>query len=298
MGIRRRAGRSRVLLGAGLVALIAIGASACTPVKEPAKGRPGTWLATVNYYRSLAGLAGVTENPAFSYGNYLHGRYMVKNNVLQHFETPGNPWYTPEGDAAAQSSNLAFGLNGWTERDFIEGWLGGPFHALGLLSPGLSTSGFGAYSDGSQYIGGGVDVARGSSGGVPAQPVLFPGDGAGVPLTHLAAEYPDPLTSCGFVRPAGQPIILQLPEAPVGVSAGLARNGVAVGFCMFTGDTYANPDGTAQSLGRNILAGHNAVILIPQEPLIVGASYGVGVSTSARSVSWTFHVVAPPGNIG
>jgi hypothetical protein len=32
---------------------------------------------------------------------------MVKNDLVDHDEDPDNSWYTPEGDQAARSSNLA-----------------------------------------------------------------------------------------------------------------------------------------------------------------------------------------------
>ena len=72
---------------------------------QPSPSLPG-WLSSVNYYRSTAGLPPVSEKAEWSAGNHNHAIYMVRNDVIEHDEDPGNPWYTPEGRAAAQNSNL------------------------------------------------------------------------------------------------------------------------------------------------------------------------------------------------
>ncbi|MFO7973767.1 MAG: hypothetical protein R6V12_03950, partial [Candidatus Hydrogenedentota bacterium] len=72
----------------------------------PLPESPG-WKPRVNYYRQMALLPSVPENTTWSHGDWLHARYIVKNDIMQHREDPENPWYTPEGDAAAKASNLA-----------------------------------------------------------------------------------------------------------------------------------------------------------------------------------------------
>ncbi len=49
--------------------------------KQPTSLLPG-WLAYLNDYRAMAGLPGVAEKADWSYGNWLHARYSVKNDVL------------------------------------------------------------------------------------------------------------------------------------------------------------------------------------------------------------------------
>jgi len=56
-------------------------------IRQPSQGG---WLDYVNYYRAMAGLPPVTEHARWSYGNTLHARYMVKNDIVEHAEDPGN----------------------------------------------------------------------------------------------------------------------------------------------------------------------------------------------------------------
>ncbi len=90
----------------------------------------------------MANLPALTENPTLSDGAWKHARYLVKNDVVQHPEEPGAPWYTPEGDTAGRSGNV-FGTTDLNASDAsaIDGWLQGPFHAVGVLDPALQTVG-------------------------------------------------------------------------------------------------------------------------------------------------------------
>src|SRR3954467_15829372 len=81
----------------------AISASAASPAFIPPTAG---WLATVNYYRAMAGVGPVSGVPAMSAGAAAHPCYMLYNGI-SHDETPGLPGYTPEGDAAANSGNVA-----------------------------------------------------------------------------------------------------------------------------------------------------------------------------------------------
>ncbi len=184
-----------------------------TPL-HPALPPPGDWLGYVNFYRTTAGLPLLQENPAWSDGGWLHARYIVKNNQVNHFENPNNPWYTPEGHAAAQASNLfgSFNPNETIEKT-IEGWMQGPFHAVGILDPHLSKTGYGIYHepDGAIVAGAALDIIRGL-GPLPPTitfPIRWPGPGSRVPLTQHTGEYPNPLSSCpGYQSPSGLPILL------------------------------------------------------------------------------------------
>ena len=64
-------------------------------------------LSALNYVRSLAGLAPVTESPSLSAGAQQAALMMSANGTLDHH--PGTGWkcYTPAGAAAAGRSNLA-----------------------------------------------------------------------------------------------------------------------------------------------------------------------------------------------
>ena len=69
-------------------------------------------LQRVNWYRQMAGMGTVTENPAFSSDNQQSALMMAAEGSLSH--APGAGWecYSAEGAAAAGKSNLALGLSG------------------------------------------------------------------------------------------------------------------------------------------------------------------------------------------
>ncbi len=94
------------------------------------------WLTQVNLWRARAGVPAVGENPVWSQGDFLHSRYSVKNDVLQHDEAPSNPWYTLDGRAAAMASNGS-GNNRASAPDSyaIESWVQAPFHGIGMFDP-------------------------------------------------------------------------------------------------------------------------------------------------------------------
>ncbi len=81
---------------------------------------------------------------------------MVKNDFIGHIEDSANPWYSPEGLAAAQSGNT-FVSNSATSSDAyaLSFWLQGPFHAVGVLDPALQQVGYGSYreADGGRQMG-------------------------------------------------------------------------------------------------------------------------------------------------
>jgi hypothetical protein len=261
---------------------------------------PGDWLGQVNFYRFTANLPPVAENPAWSVGNALHARYGVKTDTLQHDEDPGSPWYTSEGQAAAQKSNIAatFGLqanDAWA----IATWMQAPFHALGILDPRLTHVGHGLYreADGGLQTASGLDVLRGLNYAlIPRYPVLWPAHGAVIPLTYHWGSYPDPLASCpGYTSPSGLPLLVQLGPGnltPTVTASSFSRAGLPLQHCVFTEATYSHPDGAAQSLGRAILGPRDAVVLVPRAPLSPGAAYTVSIAANGVTHTWTFAVAA------
>jgi len=81
-------------------------------MKSASPPPPGPdWLNYLNGLRALGDLPYLTENTSWSSGCWLHSRYMVKNNLIQHDEDPGNPWYSPEGDAAAEAAMPSVGAS-------------------------------------------------------------------------------------------------------------------------------------------------------------------------------------------
>jgi hypothetical protein len=257
------------------------------------------WLNNLNAYRALAGLPPLTENPDWSYGGQAHSRYTVKNDSLGHDEDVNNPWYTPEGKAAAQSSNLmASSSPSTSDRHAMDAWMQAPFHAVSILDPSLHQVGYGSYreTDGGLQMGAALDVLRGQ-GDIPAEvhfPIFWPGNGSTSPLTSFNSESPNPLTSCpGYSAPSGLPVILQVGAGdltPRVEAYSFSNDGVQLESCAFSETSYSNPDSSLQSLGRSILDGRDAVVLIPRQPLGVGEKYTVSIKVNGQTYTWSFNV--------
>jgi hypothetical protein len=261
---------------------------------------PTDWLGYFNYIRGLGALPALIENPSWSDGCVKHSRYMVKNDVIEHNETPGNPWYTPEGQAAAQSSNLMVSSSmSTTDIDAIDGWMTAPFHGVGMIDPELLQTGFGSYREaiGSWRMGACLDVLRGD-GIIPPSvtfPVRWPGSGAGMPYTYFnGSEFPDPLTSCpGYSAPTGPPVYLLVGTggATINVTAhSFSQGATPLAHCMINETNYSNPNASYQSLGRAVLGGRDAIVIIPRNPLASGASYTVSITNNGATHTWTFSV--------
>jgi uncharacterized protein YkwD len=266
---------------------------------------PGDWLGYVNFYRETAYLHPLTENPDWNAGGWLHARYIVKNDILKHSENPNNPWYTPAGAAAAEASNLFGSFNPeealeWT----IDGWMQAPFHALGILNPALYETGYGLYTeaDGGLAAGAALDVIRGLDSPPANQdyPILWPGDNTIIGLTLHWGGTPDPLTSCpGYTAPAGLPLLIQAGPGdltPTVTAHDFRAGALPLEHCIFTETTYINPDPAQQSLGRGIMAGRDAIVLIPRQPLTPGTHYTASLTIDGVTHSWTFQVASTPAS--
>ena len=105
------------------------------------------WLGVVNTYRAMSGVAPVAANSTWSAEAEAHSCYMLKNGIT-HDEVPGATGYTPGGDTAGNSGNVAVSSSfSATARSHIDLWMTGPFHAIGVLRHNLGTSGFGLCAD-------------------------------------------------------------------------------------------------------------------------------------------------------
>ncbi len=257
-----------------------------------------TWLQTLNYHRKASGLDPVANNAAWSAGIVKHLKYLrdTPNSYFTgeyanaHTENPASPFYTPDGDQAGRSSNLG---GGYSQRSSIEGWLGAPFHAIGILRPDLKQSAYGELNGSA-----GLDVIRGLDSGSTepiTQPILYPGNGAVVGIRSLSGESPNPLDSCpGFSYPAGLPIIALLPKNPPlsGVKASLTLpGGVAVpsrDLCVVTEHSYRSNDPVYGPTGKSIMDGDNAVLIIPRSPLTPG-THRVSLTVPGQGTwAWSF----------
>ena len=173
-----------------------------------------------------------------------------------------------------------------------------PFHAIGILDPALAHVGFGIHrdSDGRIQTAAGLDVLSGRTltRRVAPYQIVWPADGAWVPLTAHTDEYPSPLTSCtGYQAPAGLPLIVQLGtggNVPRVTGSWIAVERRELDHCIFDETSYRNRDADQQRLGRAILASRNALVLIPRRPLEPGVMYRAVVEVNDRIVDWTFGV--------
>ena len=210
----------------------------------PAGPQPG-WVKRVNYYRAMAKLPPVVEDPELSRGDLAHATYLVKNfrykiehgglGAEMHTENPANPgfskagleagqgsvmdeWYIPDGVSAdahgsADPDEWAVERSPGSPEWSIDGWMSLPFHRMPLLNPRLASVGFGVFCE-SGACASGLNLLGGSRRGRPTvstTPIEFPSDGATIAMRSFANEYPDPLTSCpGYEAPSGLAITLQL----------------------------------------------------------------------------------------
>lgn len=284
--------------------LPAIRNPAPTPLPTPTPIPQPPWLAYFNLFRQENNLPLLIENPTWSNGGWLHSRYMVKNDYVGHSEDPGNPWYTPEGLAAAQNGNVfvTTWLNTPDELS-INFWMAAPFHNVGMMDPRLATTGFGSYreADGGWQYGATLDVARGRTN-TPAPgtyPLAYPPNGGQSWLvSYDGGEFPDPLTPCpGYTIPTGPPVILQLGTGgiiPNVTAVSLTSNGMPLNFCTYNETNYTHPDPAMQNLGRLILNGRDAIVIMPRSPFIVGRNYTASITANGQTTTWTFLVTATP----
>jgi len=285
---------ARRLLGAGATALVSLGlvagSSVVTSAPAFAAGQvlrsDSSWLAAVNFYRTESGLPPVVEDPALSAGAAAHARYLLTNQVLVHDEVDGAPGWTPEGDWAGNHSNVAVSGGTTPDRQFVELFMAAPYHALGILRPGISKMGYGRADDTSlspYKSSAALDILSGYDFSHTTQPVVFPGPGSTIALDRFIAEYPDPRDTCGWSgQQVGLPLVVMLPEAPGAVTATLDGPAGSSEVCVLTS---ANTTG----LAKQLLEGDNAAIIIPRRPLALG-DYSARVTTAHRIVPWTFRI--------
>lgn len=275
------------------------------------------WLKRLNDFRNSAKLAPVGIDPKMSDGDRKHSIYIVKNagDVLlhggdlganAHTEDRATSWYTPEGDAAARSSDLAdrVSLAGTPVPDpqlwAIEGWMVVPFHRLFLLNPTLRTVGFGAYCENNLCVAM-LDVLHGADPlprtGIPfRQPILYPPDGATLPasMRKLDGEWPNPVSGCeGYSLPAGLPATVQLGpmvDAQLDAFSFTRDDGAKLESCGYDANSYRNPDPQARDRVNNDLHTSGAVVIVPREQLDAGHRYQVSATVNGRAYDWEFAI--------
>lgn len=253
-----------------------------------------SWLAAVNFYRTMAALPPVMENPLWNDGCWKHSRYMVKMNILTHQESPTSPWFTPQGDSCGRSGNTvratrSRGAPPLSPEEAVTVWMRAPFHAQGIVDPQLQQSSFGNYTDtddrGGSSSAATLDVIRGRAQGPSNAVTKWPAGGRTTTLTsYPGRESPDPLTGCpGYAAPTGLPVLLLLGgAAAVTVSdSAFVRDSAPLEHCMLD---ERNPN-----VGGS-LASRHTVVIIPRAPLQPGV-YAVRVTANGQEYAWSFEVV-------
>jgi hypothetical protein len=231
---------------------------------------PQTAVAQLSAWRARVGVGAVAFDPDNTRGCQLHAEYFRQNGATGHSEDPGAPGYTPEGDAAARSSVLAYGA-------FAPGplaWEDAVYHRTALLNPRLRAAGYWA-----EFGIGCMGVFATDDALVAPQLTAYPYpyDGqTGVATIFACNESPNPcdrVPGNGGTTPVGFVASVQFngpwqdfqPDPRVDAASLTDQRGVAVAVTALDG---ASPDAWALDGG---------VAIVPQEPLAGGGSYTLSV---------------------
>ncbi len=279
-------------------------ASPASPAIESAAAL--RWIARLNHYRSMTGLAPLRENRRLTASVAAHAHYMLLNydseiraglqlGAATHAENPAKSGYTAAGSAVAENSQFAWGCGSLDANAQIDDWIAGPFHRLEMLDLLISEAGFGEASSAGCWVA----VMR-----LPPPPeqvkpyphvIEFPPDGSTVSLVWRGLETPNPLTSCrGYEFPAGLPITLELGRLQVTdlSASSFTAAGQPLAHCAFDSHSYLNPDPNPQEYGRWTLRQAGAVVLIPRQPLTGGTQYSVSITAHGHTYSWKFKIAS------
>ena len=275
-------------VGLGLVATTFFAATAYAASPTPAYiPQAADWLTTVNYYRSMAGVSPVTEDPTMSAGAAAHSCYMLYNGIA-HDETPGLTGLHARRRRSRQQRQrrrverhqhqCPQSRRTVDDRPVPRHRRAAPEPAHNRLRPLRPRR----HADLAFRRNARRDP-RARLGTAPRR-TRSCSRATGPPRTSTASsvESPNPLTFCGWSGPAGLPIIAMMPEAADNASATLTGPNGPIDVCVLSA---ANTNGVAQQ----ILQGDNAVIIVPRTVLPQGA-FSVSANTSARTVNWSFNV--------
>jgi IPT/TIG domain/Cysteine-rich secretory protein family len=274
-------------LGVFAIGLLSAAPATPSPVNlKPNLVASGPWLTRFNAWRASTGTSTLTENATWSAGDYNHALYMVQTGQVTHSESTAYPQYTASGATESGYSNIfVSSTTATTDVQSIDWWMGAPFHAMAMMDPRLTTTGFGSYRN-SAYtwqMGAAVDVGQGMT--APGQyPVYFPGNGSTEPLTAYSGnEFPDPTQTGGCPGYGGLPLFIEV-GANVSTSASshaLTQNGALLDSCVLD---------SSNALFTSYLKWRGGVIIMPRAALQSGLTYMVAVTVNAIPYTWSFTV--------
>ncbi len=276
------------------------------PTATPTAVPGPDWLRYYNQFRTQSGLPQLAENSAWSAGSLAHSQYMMTNSLSAHAQDPNKPGYSPQGDEAGQNSNIAIsGWDGASDLWAIDYWMSAPFHAVPMLNPHLSQTGFGVFRDASNSfkMTATLDVSsKRPLGQLPESitfPILYPRDGGEIwVLRYTLPEFPNPLTACsGLQKPLGPPLIVQLGDGSLVPSVTqtslTSSDGTTIPHCVIDETRYVNSSAYQQQEGRTILDKQDAIVLIPARPFTVGETYSASITVNGATIEWSFTAVSP-----
>jgi hypothetical protein len=162
--------RSGIL--AGIAILLLAGSALSQQTAAPTSmGVPPDFAASararVNYYRAMAKLPPIIEDPAISAGALNHARYLVKNGIgggdmvldngqlrfdgpqdAFRWEDKGRPFYSDDGASAGRNAVIlsAHSIN-LSGAELVDRLMTMPFSGLVPMVPQFSVAGLGAYCD-------------------------------------------------------------------------------------------------------------------------------------------------------
>lgn len=264
----------------------------------------------LNELRRAVGVPAVRLDEDGNLGHWLHAQYLAENIASTHDQDPDNEWFTPEGARAGRVSNVAF--SNWTAAEDpawpVETFIAAPFHLFSMLSPAADVMRLGRYRKPCVYTEEypcmydihtlALEVQGSGSSWPDGRVVTFPGEGQLVEHGfYHGNEAPDPTAPCpGYGAGSGLPLFMMLgPGAHPGVrSTSLLRDGESLPHCVVTAESYTNDDPALETLGRSLLDGFGAVIIIPEEGLRASSSYSVTVGLrGVADIEWSFTTVIP-----
>ena len=303
-------------------------ASITSAVSNIAPPTDNSGYAWVSWFRGLAGLGGVSRNASLEAGEVLHVRYLANHalpcetNVHDELTTRvagcgPNPYATSAGKAAANNSDIVRVSVNVPDRAAVSNWFSAAFHALVLLDPRLTTTGYAGYytprPTGAKPLAwpytAAVDVYRGRSGSYNGSTIVFPANNAVTPLLSytVGTESPEPFrTSIGGCRSWGSassvsaPVIVQWPLAASAAAGATGRGtiidvttGRALPTCTLNAGSYP-----AGSEGRMFLGGVNGItksaFYYASTPFVAGHRYQLRIGAATMT---TFTAGEPPSAV-
>jgi hypothetical protein len=225
--------------------------------------------------------------------SYLTGIY-----AKWHEENPASPNYSLAGARAGVRSSLTYSS---TDLQAVESSVTAPFHAVGLMEPGLRTVGFALGSVESSRLNAGLDVLSGVVD-APDEEVLFHGPGSRIELNRFTGEPPDPTEPCRYSTDSmwGLPIYALLAFDPTAVTTArhtypdgtaITGDGASSCLCVLTEHSAYSSDPT-HAYALTTYENRNMVLLFPDDPLAPGA-FDVQIETAGQTRSWSFEIINP-----